>query len=30
MRVMTFQLGRMGKKKREGYLETADGFLKAL
>ncbi len=30
MKVMTFQLDRMGKKKLEGYLKTADGFLKAL
>jgi deoxyribodipyrimidine photolyase-related protein len=27
MRVMTFQLDRMGKKKREGYLREADKFL---
>jgi len=30
MRVMTFQFDRMGKKQREEYLETADGFLKSL
>lgn len=30
MRVMTFQLDRMGKKKREGYLREAEKFLRNL
>jgi deoxyribodipyrimidine photolyase-related protein len=30
MRVMTFQLDRMGKQKREGYLREADKFLRNL
>jgi len=30
MKIMTFQLERMGKKKLEGYLKKADDFLKSL